>query len=282
MLLPRTFNPSRRRLITGIAVVFLTCVAVIQTARAEAAGDELTHETIQVAGRPLHFVEVYKDRHTTSKPLILFVHGTPGGWDNQIRFLGDQSLRDAFHMIALDRLGHGESTGAVEPSLQAQAASLKPLLDRATAGAGVILVGHSLGGPIIARTAMDYPEKIAGLVLMASSANPRRSRKLYNLVGGVPPIRWLLSEQLGRANQEILPLKKELTAMLPLWERIRVPTTVIQGQKDKLVDPSNALFIQTALVNAPVTMILPPEADHFLHWRQPQLLVDVLLGFAPG
>lgn len=282
ILLCKTFEATLCMLLAAVAVAVLAGLALAQTARAETAGDDLALATVQVSGRSLHFAEVYKDRLTTPKPLVLFVHGTPGGWRDQIQFLRDHSLRDAFHMIAVDRLGHGASTGDVEPSLRAQAASLKPLLDRVSAEKGVILVGHSLGGPIIARTAMDYPEKIAGLVFMASSANPRRSRKWYNLVGGVPPIRWFLSDQLGRANKEILPLKKELTAMLPLWERIKVPTTVIQGQKDKLVDPRNAPFIQNALVNAPVTMILPPEANHFLHWRQPRLLVDVLLGFAEG
>jgi len=208
------------------------------------------------------------------------VHGTPGGWDDQIPFLSDESLRDAYHLIAVDRLGHGQSTGDIEPSLEVQAASLKSLMDRVTSGKGVILVGHSLGGPIVARTAMDYPENIVGLVFIAATADPAYSRKWYNLVGGVPPIRWLLPQPLERANQEILPLKKQLTAMEPRWKNIRVPTAIIQGGKDRLVDPRNAQFIQRSLVNAPVTMVLEPEEDHFLHWQRPQLLIDVLTAFA--
>ena len=240
---------------------------------------EIRQETIEVLGRPLHFVEVYKDREQKPKPLIIFVHGTPGSWYAQRAFLSDESLRDAFHMIAVDRLGHGESVGDVVPSLAAQAASLKPLLDRDTTGRGAILVGHSLGGPIIARTAMDYPEKIAGLVFVASTGDPAISRKWYNLVAGIPPIRWFLSRELLRANKEILPIKKELTAMLPLWSRIEVPTTIIQGDKDKLVNPKNADFIERALVNAPVTKIVVPEGNHAVYWSHRQLLIDVLAGF---
>ena len=241
--------------------------------------EELQSHTIDVLGRPLHFVEVYKDKDKGPKPLIVFVHGTPGGWGDQLGFITNEFMRDNFHMIAVDRLGHGRSIGKIESSLQVQAASLKPLLDRDTAGEGAILVGHSLGGPIIARTAMDFPELVSGLVFVASSGDPRRSRRWYNIAGGIPPICWLLPNQLARSNREILPLKKELKAMLPLWQTIKVPTTIIQGGKDTLVKPANADFIQNALVNAKVKMVIQPEDDHFLHWRKPQVLVDVLAEF---
>jgi len=132
---------------------------VVQTERYN-PNDEIKKHVIDVGGRPLHFVEVYKDKDRGPKPLVIFVHGTPGGWHNQASFLYDEFLRDHFHMISMDRLGHGRSIGKVEPSLQAQAASFKALLDRDTSGNGAIMVGHSLGGPIVARTAMDYPEQV--------------------------------------------------------------------------------------------------------------------------
>ena len=240
---------------------------------------ELQSHTIEVLGRPLHFVEVYNDRDKGPKPLIVFVHGTPGGWGDQLGFITNEFMRENFHMIAVDRLGHGRSIGKIESSLQVQAASLKPLLDRDTTGKGAILMGHSLGGPIVARTAMDFPEQVSGLVFVASSGDPKRSRRWYNIAGGIPPICWLLPNQLARSNREILPLKKELKEMLPLWQTIEVPTTILQGGKDTLVKPVNADFIQNALVNAKVKMVIKPEADHFLHWRKPQVLVDVLAEF---
>jgi len=67
--------------------------------------------------------------------------------------------------------------------------------------------------------------------------------------------------------------------MLPLWENITVPTVIIQGGKDKLVNPKNADFIKAKLVNAKVDLIIEPEDDHFLHWRRPKLVVDALTGF---
>ena len=240
---------------------------------------ELQRHFADVDGRQLHFIEVYKDKDKGPKPLVIFVHGTPGGWHNQASFLHDKFLQDHFHMISMDRLGHGYSTGKIEPSLQAQAASFKALLDRDTTGNGAIMVGHSLGGPIIARTAMDYPEQVSGLVFIASSGDPKRSLKWYNTVGGFLPVSWFVPKDLKRANREILPLKKQLKAMSPLWKNIVVPTVIIQGGKDRLVNPKNADFLQAELVNAKVDMVIEPEDDHFLHWRQPKLVIDALASF---
>ncbi len=250
-----------------------------EPARQSNPNADISRHIINIAGRPLHFVEVYRDRDKGPKPLVIFVHGTPGGWHNQSSFLYNEFLRDNFHMISMDRLGHGKSVGKIEPSLRTQAASFKTLLDRDTTGKGAILVGHSLGGPIIARTAMDYPEKVSGLVFIASSGDPKRSLKWYNRVGGFLPISWFVPRELKRANREILPLKKQLRAMLPLWQTITVPTVIIQGGNDKLVNPKNAEFLQKSLINANVNLVFEHEDDHFLHWRKPSLVVNALTQF---
>ena len=268
----QTIHPIYVRFI--LAILLFTCVAMSISAHAELKTDFVTTD-----GKSLHFVEVYKDRDKGPKPLVIFVHGTPGSWHNHSSFLNSDYLQDHFHMISMDRLGHGNSDDKIEPSLEAQAASFKPLLDRDTTGKGAILVGHSLGGPIIARTAMDFPDQVSGLVFIASSGNPKRSRKWYNTVGGFLPVSWFVPRNLKRANREILPLKKQLKAMLPLWKDITAPTVVIQGGKDKLVNPKNADFIRDELVNANVDVVIAPEDGHFLHWQRPQLVVDALEKF---
>ncbi len=240
------------------------------------ANADIERHSITVDGKSLHFVEVYKDRDKGPKPLVIFVHGTPGSLHNHIGFLRNENLQNRFHMISMDRLGHGSSDNKIEPSLTTQAASFKPLLDRDTTGKGVILVGHSLGGPIIARTAIDYPDQVSGLIFIASSGDPKRSLKWYNTVGGFLPVSWFVPKDLKRANREILPLKKQLKAMRSLLKNITAQTVIIQGAKDKLVNPKNADFLKKELINAKVDLIIEPEGDHFLHWRQPKLVVDAL------
>ena len=69
-----------------------------------------------------------------------------------------------------------------------------------------------------------------------------------------------------RDSQEILPLKDELSRMLPLWQSLRIPTVVIQGGKDTLVPPGNADFLKARLSKA--EMILVPEMNHFVPWAR--------------
>ncbi len=101
-------------------------------------------------------------------PLVIFVHGSPGSLSAFIDFMADTNLLSRAQLISVDRPGFGYSNfGYAEPSLEKQSADLKPILEQHKNHRPIILVGHSLGGPVIARMAMDYPELIDGLVLVA-------------------------------------------------------------------------------------------------------------------
>jgi pimeloyl-ACP methyl ester carboxylesterase len=231
-------------------------------------------------GRPMHAMEVGDSR----LPLVVFVHGTPGEWSAFMGYLADPALQRVAHMISVDRLGFGASgAGGVETSLAKQAAALAPLLERGDAGRGAILVGHSLGGPIVARVAMDFPARVGGLVIVAGSCDPElEKRTWYQRAGMSPLVRWAVPRELDLANVEMIPLKGELAAMLPRWSEIRVPVTVIQGGKDSLVPPANADFLGRVLVHAPLTMVRPAAASHFLLWEQPELVRGALLRMLAG
>ena len=126
-------------------------------------------QSIEVKNKKIHFVW---SGDKTKRP-ILFVHGSPGSWEGWAHFLLDQDLQNNFQIIAVDRPGFGESTpGKSEPSLEEQATLLIDVLKQNKSGLPAILVGHSYGGPVIAQMAMSYPEKIAGLVFVASSVSP--------------------------------------------------------------------------------------------------------------
>ncbi len=95
-------------------------------------------------------------------------------------------------LVSVDRLGFGRSTpGKVETSLRKQAESLVPLL-RSLAGPGKpILVGHSYGGPVIAKIAMDHPELVGGLVMVAPSIDPGLEKlRWYNHVASWRFLNW--------------------------------------------------------------------------------------------
>ncbi|GAB2583914.1 alpha/beta fold hydrolase [Spirosoma areae] len=234
-----------------------------------------TFKTVTVNNRSIHYARIGHD----TLPTVLFIHGSPGAWDAFIGFFADSSLYNRAQLISVDRPGFGKSElGESERSLSAQAAVLAPLLRLSRSSRKPILVGHSLGGPVAARIAMDYPDDIGGLILVAPSIDPDLEKKeWYRPIGNVFPFRQWLPTELDVSNQEILPLRGELQKMMPLWARIRVPVIVIQGEDDPLVPPGNALFAKRMLINAPVTIQMIPKMNHFIPWSRPDLIHDAIL-----
>ncbi len=215
----------------------------------------------------------------TNKPLIVFVHGSPGSLSAFIDFMADSTLLKRAQLITVDRPGFGASNfGYAEPSLQKQASLLKPILEEYKNDRPIILVGHSLGGPLIARMAIDYPELVDGLIMVAPSIAPElEPYEWFRAPLATPFLKWLLPRSIRASNDEIYQLKPELEEMLPRWKEIQTPTIVIQGCKDSLVDPQNADFARRMLVNAPVQIELIEDMDHFVPWTNPELIRNAVV-----
>jgi pimeloyl-ACP methyl ester carboxylesterase len=220
----------------------------------------------------------YVETGDSNQPLIVFIHGTPGSWKAFGQYLVNESLRSRAQLVAVDRPGFGQSDPKqIIPSLQKQSALLAQVLERDFRGRQAILVGHSIGASIAARLAMDYPDMIDGLVLVAPSIDPKLEKpRWYNHLADSTLLRWLLPTDLALANEEVMPLSDELSHMLPLWQRIRIPVIVIQGDKDRLSSPANADFAENVLGRR-VQIIRVPRAGHFIIWKKPDITVEAIL-----
>lgn len=226
--------------------------------------------------RNIHYVET----GDATKPLVVFVHGSPGSLSAFIDFLADTILLQQALLITTDRPGFGYSNfGVAEPSLQKQAALLKPILEKHRQNRPIILVGHSLGGPLIARMAMDYPELVDGLVLVAASIDPvlEPDETWFRAPLATPFLKWMLPRSFRASNDEIYQLKPELEKMLPLWETIRCPVVVIQGGKDSLVPAGNADFARKMLSHTSTEFLLKDDMSHFVPWTNPELIREGIL-----
>jgi pimeloyl-ACP methyl ester carboxylesterase len=114
---------------------------------------------------PAHVIERGEDG-----PEILMVHGAAS---NARELLAAMDGRlDGLRLIAPDRPGLGYS-GVPKNSyeLGVQAAFIADIL-RQTATAPVVAVGHSWGSGVILRLALDHPELVKALVLVAPASHP--------------------------------------------------------------------------------------------------------------
>lgn len=223
----------------------------------------------QAQGRTIRYVQV---GDTAAKASILFIHGAPSSLSYWKGYLADSLLRTRADLFAVDRPGYGYS-GLADPLpyISKQADALEPILDSLNkARHPIIVVGVSYGAPIACRLIMNHPELADGLVLMAPPLGPGRER-IFWFTHPVesPLIHWVVPRMLQTANQEKIHHKDELTQMLPLWDRIHIPVMYLQGQKDELVDTSNAAFAREHLKNAPSLDIqMIPGRGHLIAFAE--------------
>ncbi len=222
---------------------------------------------LMIGNQTIHYAYTDKGKNA----LAIFIHGSPGSWNAFIDFFKTDSLLQDLDILSIDRPGFGQSNyGEAEPSLQKQAYCLNEVTKRFPHQKKV-LIGHSLGGPVIARMAMDYPNDYRGLVFVAASIDPKMEKEEWyrNLIntklGG-----WLTPTDFEVSNEEILALKKELRAMLDGWKKITVPSVVIHGTGDNLVPIENADFAEKMLENSCMKMIKLENVNHFIPWTHPQ------------
>jgi pimeloyl-ACP methyl ester carboxylesterase len=211
--------------------------------------------------------EVGKD---STLPLLLFVHGSPGSWDAFAKYMADNDLQSKYRLISVDRWGYGGTMkGKPQGSLYKQAAIIQPIALQNKHNQNITLVGHSYGGPTIARFAMDYPSLVQNLIFLAPSIDPEQEKVLwYQKLAKTWLIRNVLPADIDVCNREILPLKKELTDMLPFWKNITASVLYFHGKKDRLVPYQNAIFAQKQLTHVPFELIDFADQDHFIPWTK--------------
>ena len=125
---------------------------------------------IEVAGAALHVVEL--GPRDAAGPPIVMIHGASSNLEAMRRPLGER-LAATHRVILIDRPGHGWSSRArLEDSTPAaQGRMIEQALEKLGVGRAIFVV-HSWSGALGARLALDYPDRVAGLVMLAPAAYP--------------------------------------------------------------------------------------------------------------
>ncbi len=109
---------------------------------------------------------------------ILCLHGHPGSGASLSVFT--QHLSQRFQTLAPDLRGYGNSPAKAEFALSAHLGDLAAVLDH-YAVSHCLILGWSLGGILAMELALKLPQRVRGLILVASAARPW---------GNHPPITW--------------------------------------------------------------------------------------------
>jgi pimeloyl-ACP methyl ester carboxylesterase len=270
----RAHAVSRGRLWSAASVALAAVGCAPPGPQLPESGVETLRHSVQV-GAPLGTTLSYLRGGEAGAALVILVHGTPGSASSWADYLL-QPLAGV-EVIAIDRPGFGHSgpEGAV-PGLAAQAAAVVALLP--ADGRPVVLVGHSLGGPVVAQVAAEHPSRITGVVLLAASLDPGLEQiHPMQHVGAWSLVRMLLPRVIRNANTELMALKPELEALALLLPRITAKVVIVHGTLDDLVPVANVPFMQAHLRQARcVSTVLLPGRNHFLPWNSMPEVLDAL------
>ena len=240
-----------------------------------ASKTDFVDKTSTINGYKIHYIAT----GSTANPTLFFVHGSPGSWNAYKEYLSDSLLLKKFRMIAIDRPGFGYSDFGEAQNLRKQAEIIAAFIKTIENKKPVILVGHSLGGPMVAKLAADHPIWYKQVVILAGSLDPKAENpEKWRTVIKAVPLRYLIPGALRPSNDELWWLKKDLIQLEPELTKITAAVTIIHGTKDDLVPFKNVAFMKKQFVNAStIDTVIIEKANHFIPWSHYQLIRNVLL-----
>lgn len=201
------------------------------------------------------------------QPRILYVHGTPGDATAFEDYL--TAPVPGFEAVSLDRPGFGHTTPrAPVYTMKAQAESLEPLLVH-HADRGTILVGHSLGGPIVVEAALRYPDRVGGLVILSGCLDPAQEKiAWYQRMANFTFVPYMIPYFLRNSNRELMPLKAELEAMRPRLKELKCPIVIVHAPDDILVPYENVDYMRAEFPEDTIVDVMTLAGkSHWVPWN---------------
>jgi pyruvate dehydrogenase E2 component (dihydrolipoamide acetyltransferase) len=252
--------------------------------------DEALPQIVEVGGRQISYLTL-EPEEPGGDPVVL-VHGF-GGDKNSWLFV-QQPLSEERSVHALDLPGHGASSKDVgDGTLTSLAETVTGFLD-ALGIERAHLVGHSLGGAVVAAVAKAAPGRVASLTLLAPAGYTAEADAEYLRGFAAAASRRELKPLLGRLFADPAQVTRQLVDDLLRYKRLDGVDKALSALLGTLLDGDRQAIDTRALlegVDVPVTVvwgsadrILPPpdgvgarvQAGHMLHMEAANDVVRAL------
>jgi pimeloyl-ACP methyl ester carboxylesterase len=225
---------------------------------------------------------------------VLLIHGAAENhliWPSGLRRLPEAVV------CAIDLPGHGKSAGVGYATLEEYTDWIVSFmvairLDRA------ILIGHSMGGAIAQLCGLKHPDRVSGLVLVATSARLRVAAPLLQLAesdfvaavdlvsqwewGPLTPaeIKQLGKQQLLKTRPEVLLDDYRACDAFDVRDHlheIAVPTLIIAGEADQMTPLKHTTFLAEHLPHT--QLIAVPQAGHMVMLEAAEVVTRAVADF---
>ncbi len=217
-------------------------------------------------------------------------------------------LAERFRVVLLDNRGIGASEAPPGPYTVAElAGDVIAVLDEAGIERAHVL-GTSLGGMIVQEVALAAPERVERLVLVCTTPGGANAAPMpevtVRLIAEAPTLEPLVALRRFVENalapdppdelvERILAHRISTAQPLPAWAAqaaagaafdawdrlpgLRVPTLVVHGTADVVVDPRNAELLAQRIPDARSELF--PGCGHLLYWEEPERFAEVVEEF---
>lgn len=214
-------------------------------------------------------------------PMLLLIHGAPGSLWGYMNLMDDEDLQKHFHIVSVDRVGYGKSRlkkRRYVTSIETQAHALLPVFSLNKSDQKVIVLGRSYGAPIAARLASLASDQVKELIMVSPVIDPETERFFwFSKWGRMSFVQLFLPASFNAATAEKYSHADELRKLLPVWEQLSVPTTVIQGGNDWIADPSNIDFAKRHIKSKRAQYIFLYNAGHMITFSHAAMIKEMLL-----
>jgi pimeloyl-ACP methyl ester carboxylesterase len=239
-------------------------------------------------GTPISY-EVYG----SGEPTLVFVHG----WSCDARYWRAQvpHFSKNYRVVTLDLAGHGHS-GATRSkyTMHAFGEDVRAVTE-AAGGSRVILIGHSMGGSVIAEAARLMPDRVVGLIGVDTLENIEYPMTVKELKKMTAPLKkdfraglrgfvgqmflphtdlklreWILSDMSAAAPAVALSAMNEMMLQYitgeaaKIFDKIRTPVVTVNGDLWPINYEANRRHMFS------FDAIVLKEADHFLMMNRPE------------